>query len=171
MISPDYCVMMARYNAWQNNQMKAALETLDHEALIADRGAFFGSILNTANHVIWGDMIWMARFENTARPQGGIADSTSLTPTVAAWGAERFRMDARILRWAEALHTVDLIGDQTWYSQSAEAEVSKPIAQCITHFFNHQTHHRGQIHGMVTAAGGRGWTSDLFMLPQDGPWL
>lgn len=171
MISPDYCVMMARYNAWQNKQMKVALEQLDHETVTADRGAFFGSILNTVNHLIWGDRIWMARFENTTRPEGGIADSTGLTPTIAAWSAERFVMDARILKWAERLHTVDLIGDQVWYSQSADAEVSRPIAQCITHFFNHQTHHRGQIHGMVTAAGGQGWTSDLFMMPQEGPWL
>ncbi|MGH1353939.1 MAG: DinB family protein [Thalassovita sp.] len=171
MISPDYCVMMARYNAWQNGQMKTALVALDHAALIAERGAFFGSILKTANHLIWGDMIWMARFDNTARPEGGIAESTGLTPTCAAWAVARFDMDARILRWAENLQTVDLIGDQVWYSQSAKAEVSKPTAQCVTHFFNHQTHHRGQIHGMVTAAGGQGWTSDLFMLPEQGPWL
>lgn len=171
MISPDYCLTMARYNAWQNKQMKASLETLDHEVLTEDRGAFFGSILNTANHLIWGDMLWMARFEKGPRPDVTIAESVGLTPTLAVWGTERFRLDGRILRWAERLHTVDLVGRETWYSQSMGAEVSKPIGQCIMHMFNHQTHHRGQIHGMVTAAGGQGWVTDLFMMPEQGPWL
>lgn len=171
MISPDYCLTMARYNAWQNKQMKTALEALDHKALTQDRGAFFGSILNTANHLIWGDQLWMARFENSKGPDCGIADSVSMTPTVATWGTERFRLDGRILRWAEKLRTLDLVGNYSWQSLSLGTLISKPVAQCVVHFFNHQTHHRGQIHGMVTAAGGQGWVTDLFLMPEQGPWL
>lgn len=171
MISPDYCVMMARYNAWQNNQMKAALEALSHEDLTKDRGAFFGSIQKTANHILWADMVWMSRFEGTDRPDGGFAESTQMTPTLAAWSVERFRMDGRILKWAENLRSVDLVGNYVWYAQLLKADMSKPIAQCVTHFFNHQTHHRGQIHAMVTDAGGQDWVSDLFLMPEQGPWL
>jgi uncharacterized damage-inducible protein DinB len=171
MISPDYCVMMARYNAWQNKQMKAALEALDHEQLTQNHGAFFGSILNTANHILWADMVWMSRFSDVLRPEGGFDESTKLTPTIAAWGAERFRMDAKILHWAENLRAIDLVGDLQWYGKLLNADMCKPIAQCVAHFFNHQTHHRGQIHGMVTNAGGQGWTSDLFLMPEQGPWL
>ena len=165
MISPEYCVMMARYNAWQNKEMHAAMQTLDAAALTQDRGAFFGSILGTANHLVWGDMMWMSRFDGGAKPQGSAKDSPTLAPTLAAWGAERFRLDGRILIWAERLSALDLRGNLTWYSGSVQADVSKPMALCVTHMFNHQTHHRGQIHAMLTAAGVRTADTDLFLMP------
>lgn len=170
-MTPDYCRMMARYNAWQNKQMKAALEALDHETLTQDRGAFFGSILKTANHILWGDLIWMAKFDGGEPPSVGIPGSVDLNPTLAAWSADRFRADARILNWARRVQTVELLGEMRWYSGAMGTNVAVPTPQCVTHFFNHQTHHRGQIHAMVTAAGGTGWNTDLVFMPKDGPWL
>jgi uncharacterized damage-inducible protein DinB len=80
-------------------------------------------------------------------------------------------MDARILRWAEGLNAVDLKGDLRWYSGALGCDMVKSIDLCITHFFNHQTHHRGQIHAMLTAAGATAPVTDLFIMPEDGPWL
>ncbi|WP_425070540.1 DinB family protein [Sagittula sp. S175] len=170
-LTPDVVLMMARYNAWQNKQLQASFATLYREALTQDRGAFFGSILATANHLLWGDSIWMARFTGKGRPPGGFDESTRLTDSAEAWAVERFRLDGEILLWAEKLRAVDLTGPLSWYSGSIGAEVSKPRAQCVLHFFNHQTHHRGQIHGMLTAAGAKGPVSDLIFMPDEGPWL
>ncbi|MDQ2088999.1 DinB family protein [Marimonas arenosa] len=171
MISPEYVLTMARYNAWQNRQMKVAVEPLPSAALTEDRGAFFGSILGTLNHLLWGDATWMARFDGGEKPAGGIPESTDLMPSLSEWAVARFRIDARILHWAESLRAVDLAGDLRWYSGAVGAEVARPMALCITHMFNHQTHHRGQLHAMATAAGAEGWTSDLAFMSEEGPWL
>ena len=171
LITPDYVVTFARYNAWQNKQMKAALEGLSDAALREDRGAFFGSLRATANHILWGDWIWMSRFDGGEGPPGGIPDSTDCTPSVSEWSIARFRMDARILRWAEGLHAVDLAGMLRWYSGAVGREVERPMHLLVAHMFNHQTHHRGQLHAMATAAGAKGWVSDLAFMPEEGPWL
>ncbi|MCW9044437.1 MAG: DinB family protein [Pseudopelagicola sp.] len=172
MIDRAYCQMMARYNAWQNTQITTAAETLDDAALREDRGAFFGSILGTLNHLLWGDLLWMARFDGGAKPDGEIGESVNLCPTLATWSAERFRTDGRIRLWADKVRALDLTGDLRWYSGAQGREVSKPMAQCVVHFFNHQTHHRGQVHAMLTAAGcDRVGDSDLVFMPDEASWL
>ncbi len=172
MIDRDYCRMMARYNAWQNEQVAEAAEGLPDKALREDRGAFFGSILGTLNHLLWADLLWMARFDGGARPEGGIKDSVTLCPTLATWSAERFRTDGRIRMWADKVRAIDLTGDHSWHSGALGREVSKPMAQCVVHFFNHQTHHRGQVHAMLTAAGCKGiGDTDLIFMPEAESWL
>ncbi|TCS63196.1 putative damage-inducible protein DinB [Primorskyibacter sedentarius] len=171
MISPEYVLTMARYNAWQNRQLRGALERMTDASLRLDRGAFFRSIFETVNHLLWADQIWMARLDGGTAPKGGIPESHKFQPTLAAWSAERFRTDGRILGWAEALTEEELKGDLKWYSQVQKAEQTKPKALCIVHLFNHQTHHRGQVHAMVTAAKETAPTSDLPFMPANGPWL
>lgn len=168
MIDAGYVRQMARYNAWQNRQLTTALDGQADDVLRADRGAFFGSIFWTLNHILWGDTIWMSRFTSAVeKPAGGIPDSTGLTPTYPVWSAERFRMDGRIRVWADGLDSIDLTGQLTWYSGALGRDVTKPMALCVAHMFNHQTHHRGQIHAMVTAAGLDAPVSDLFAMPED----
>lgn len=164
LITTDWVKMMARYNAWQNRAMGRAMEQLSSEALTEDRGAFFGSILATANHLIWGDQSWMSRFDGGAGPGCSAQEGLILTPTCAAWSAARFQTDGRITRWATRLHAVDLVGNLKWYSGAAGREISKPMGELVTHFFNHQTHHRGQIHAMLTAAGAKTDDTDLFLM-------
>ena len=162
-ITPDYARMMARYSAWQNDWQIAAMEGLDAVALTADRGAFFGSILGTANHLLWGDEIWLSRFAGTPPPDGGILHSEALTRDVGDWAARRRATDAGIRRWAEGLQSCE--GDLTWHSGVLERDVTRPLDVLIAHFFNHQTHHRGQIHAMLTAADVRTATTDLAFMP------
>lgn len=171
MITPEYCLTMARYNAWQNRQTRAAMGRLTGAALCQERGAFFGSILGTANHLLWGDLIWMARFDGGEAPEMSIPESADLHASVTTWATERFRTDGRILYWAERVEPHILTGELTWYSGAQGREVSQPMATCITHFFNHQTHHRGQIHAMLTAAGEQTGDTDLVFMPEEGPWL
>lgn len=169
MIGPAYPRQMARYNAWQNRQIHAALDGASLDDLRADHGAFFGSILGTLSHILWADRIWMSRFapDLVGAPEGGIEGSPELCPTLAVWSAERFVTDAAIARWADKLHALDLTGDLTWHSGALGREVSKPKALCVVHMFNHQTHHRGQLHAMMTRAGFHAPVSDLFAMPED----
>ncbi len=167
MIDREYCVMMARYNAWQNKQLLSYLEPLNLGELTKDRGAFFGSILATLNHILWGDQLWMSRFDGGPGPGASIPESVEMHPTLVAWSADRLRTDGRITLWAETLDTVDLQGDLHWYSGAAGRDMVKPMGQVVVHFFNHQTHHRGQVHAMLTATGSQAPVSDLAFLPED----
>ena len=168
MIDPGYCRVMVRYNSWQNSQLAECLADLPAEELTRERGAFFGSILATLNHLLWADLMWMSRFDGWDKPATGIAGSTTLCPTLATWSAERYRTDRRLTFWAERLRAVDLAGDLTWFSGATGAEMARPMALCVTHMFNHQTHHRGQIHAMITGSGAKAPVSDLAFMPDEG---
>lgn len=168
MISREYCITMARYNAWQNNGIKAIVDKMDEAELRRDRGAHFGSILGTLNHILWADRTWMSRLTGSAKPPGDIRTSVDLAPTPAVWGAERFVTDGAIRLWAGKLRAIDLTGPMTWHSGVLGREVSMPIGTCIVHMFNHQTHHRGQVHAMLTAAGQTPGDTDLFLMPDAG---
>ena len=167
MIDPRYVQTMARYNSWQNEQLVPVLEAMTLDELTANRGAFFGSILATANHVLWGDMMWMSRFDPSVERPPGPPGGLELHPTAAAWAVDRFRMDGKIRFWADGLRTLDLKGDLSWYSGLLGAEYSAPLAHTVVHFFNHQTHHRGQIHAMLTAAGQTAPVTDLVLMPKE----
>lgn len=167
MITPEYCQQMARYNAWQNNGLREMIPAMDRAELDKDRGAFFGSIRATLNHLLWGDTLWMSRFDGGTGPAVPPEDHKEMTPTSAAWAAERFRMDARITLWAQSLHAVDLAGDLDWYSGMAQRHMAKPMAICVIQLFNHQTHHRGQVHAMLTAAGQKPNDTDIPFMPED----
>jgi len=171
MIDRDYCRVMARYNDWQNRQIKTALEGLSTKDLMQDRGAFFGSIMGTLNHLLWADRIWMGRFAGHEAPGCGIAESSALTATVEEWALERFRTDSAIRLWADGLRTLDLTGPMSWMSVATGQEQEAPVALCILHMFNHQTHHRGQVHAMLTAAGAVGPVSDIAFMPREGMGL
>lgn len=158
---------MARYNAWQNNGLRRMVPAMDHDEVYQDRGAFFGSIMRTLNHLLWGDTIWISRFDGGPSTDVPPNESFDMAPTPAVWAADRFRLDARITLWADSVQAVDLVGDLTWYSGGAGREMSKPMALCVMQLFNHQTHHRGQIHAMLTAAGQNPQDTDLPFMPED----
>lgn len=163
----DYARLMARYGAWQNQSLIAAADTLDGSARDRDGGAHFGSIRATFNHLLWGDRIWMNRFAGTPAPvQPGIPQSIDETPDWTAFKAARAKMDAAILDWTGGLDDAALSGDLSWFSGAAQRQVTRPLARLLVHMFNHQTHHRGQVHAMLTAAGARPGDTDLFLLPE-----
>lgn len=167
MIDSEFVRRMARYNAWQNRSLFGAAATLDETARRTDRGAFFGSIHGTLSHVLWGDTMWMSRFDGWEKPTVGIPDSAAWVETWERLSAARADADARILDWAGRIDDPDLDGDLSWYSGSLGQSMIRPFGLCVVHFFNHQTHHRGQVHAMLTAAGTRPEDTDLFVMPDD----
>ena len=108
MITVEYCRMMARYNAWQNRGLMDVLKSLKPAELTRDRKAFFGSILGTANHLLWGDRLWMSRFDGGFAPKERLAESPQLHDTLQLYLDDRIRTDARISRWAAGLSQVGL---------------------------------------------------------------
>jgi uncharacterized damage-inducible protein DinB len=160
-ISPDYVRLMARYNRWQNESLYGEAERLSDEARRLERGAFFGSIHGTLSHLLWGDGMWLHRFAGTPKLEGGIKDSPGHFADWNDLAAKRKVMDEVIISWAEALGHDWLAGDLTWFSGGQGRNVTKAKWLLVTHFFNHQTHHRGQVHAMLTAAGGRPDDTDL----------
>ena len=164
-IRADYCRLMARYGAWQNRSQMGAAGRLDDADRFMDRGAFFRSIQGTFSHFLWSDAIWMSRLAGTPPPDVGLEESPDYLSDWSDFSAERARLDAVIRDWAEALRDMDLAGDLTFHSASAQRSLTRPWSVCVAHFFNHQTHHRGQIHAMLTAAGVAPGATDIILMP------
>lgn len=167
MISRGYCEMLARYNHWQNRQLEPLLETLPAEELTVDRQAFFGSILETISHLCWGDHLWLSRFDGGSAPDVPPAEHRFYVRTLPEWKAMRAELDQRISDWAGGITDDVLAGELTWYSGMNQCDMSTPMGQAVVHFFNHQTHHRGQVHAMLTAAGSAAPVSDMAFMPED----
>ena len=168
MIGPEHARAMARYNTWQNRSLYAAAEAIGEAERRRDRGAFFGSIHATLSHLMWADHMWMSRFDRWEKPGVGIPESGRWIDDWTELKSRRRIADARIVRWAEHLAQADLAGDLAWWSGAANREMGKPRWLLVTHFFNHQTHHRGQVHAMLTAAGAQPEDTDLFLMPDAG---
>lgn len=169
MITPAYVRMMARYNAEMNRRVYAAAHRLDDAALRQDRGAFFGSILATLNHLLWGDGTWMHRFDGWPKPEGGIGASLSRYADLPTLATARAQADAALLDWSGRVTQDWLNGELTWFSNATQSERTAPLAMLVAHLFNHQTHHRGQVHAMLTAAGQATGDTDLFVVISDAP--
>jgi uncharacterized damage-inducible protein DinB len=154
MITTDYVRTMAGYNRWQNENIYGAAGILTDAQRKEQRGAFFGSIHATLNHLLWGDQIWMSRFAGTPKPKAAsIPDSVAMYESWDELGRERQAFDGVIGGWADKLDPAWLAGDLTWFSGAAGREVTKPTWILVAHLFNHQAHHRGQVHCMLTQAG------------------
>jgi uncharacterized damage-inducible protein DinB len=165
MIDPAYVRRMARYNRWQNENLYGCADGLSEAERRRERGAFFGSVHKTLNHLLWADRIWMSRFaSDVAKPEGGIKGSIAQHDDWDALKRERAAFDGTMIAWAERLDAAWLAGDLTYVSSSA-GEITRPKWLLVTHMFNHQTHHRGQVHCMLTQAGGKPGDTDLPFLP------
>jgi uncharacterized damage-inducible protein DinB len=165
-IGPGYARTMAGYNSEMNRRVYGAAGRLTEVERRAERGAFWDSIHGTLAHLLWADRVWMARFGVGAPPEGGLRESAGYGGPFAAMAAERVAEDARIEAWAAGLQAADLKGDLAWWSGAVGREMVKPRALLVMQIFNHQTHHRGQVHAMLTAAGEAVGDTDLpFVLP------
>jgi len=106
----------------------------------------------------------MSRFDDWERPSTPIKQSDHFIEDWNELCAARVKRDADISRWAAKVDEAWLNADLTWYSGAAGREISAPKRLLVTHFFNHQTHHRGQAHALITAAGEKTDDTDLFLV-------
>src|SRR5690606_31372984 len=153
----------ARYNSWMNDKLYATAARLDDAARKADRGAFFGSIHGTLNHLLVGDRVWMARF--TGMPSGVSRLDEELYGNFDELAAERQRLDAVIVDWASGLSADDLGREFEYTSLTGSVRRRSPMWLVVAHMFNHQTHHRGQLSTLLYQAGHDVGVTDLPYLP------
>lgn len=151
MIDRGYCVLMARYNQWMNRKVYDASARLGDEQYRKDVGAFFGSIHNTLNHLLYADTIWTRRF--AGRPLDGLRPRMEFHPGLQALRAMRDILDHEIIDWAAKLEDRWLAADFTFTSVDGSFTRTQPAWQLVVHMFNHQTHHRGQITTMLSQFG------------------
>ena len=165
MITPAYCVTLAQYNQWQNNSLREHVDAMNEADLRADRGLFFGSILATLDHIMWADLLWLNRLDDRfAVPTFPDKDAVI---SVSDWSNDRQALDSQIVEWAKSLTDADMVGDVVWESKIYGKTFTNDRGLAITHMFNHQTHHRGQVHAMLTKEGLKAPVSDLFAMPED----
>ena len=163
MITPAYCQLLARYGRWMNERLYASVREMSDDERKRDRGAFFGSIQRTLNHLVWADSIWLSRFTggSYAEPAWG----ADLFDDFSMLAAARDQADTAILDWAGGV-------DQAWldatleYRASSDARLRRlPAWIAATHVFNHATHHRGQLTTLLKQAGLDPGVTDLPALP------
>lgn len=166
MISPDYCQLLARYNQWQNQSLYREAERLTDAQRREDRGVFFKSIHRTLCHILCADHIWMHRFDGWDMPT---ARGDKTPDWVEGWDdlkEQRITSDSRLIAWADGLTKDALDGDLIWQSGIMGSDVSAPKWSLVAHMFNHQTHHRGQVHGILTGYGMSPDETDLGFMPK-----
>ena len=164
MITPSYVRTMAAYNAEMNRRLYGPTSRLSDAQRKEERGAFWGSLHKTLTHILWGDHAWMSRFDGWEKPESGLKQSAAWIDDFATLQKARFAADARIEDWAKGVDQPWLDHDLTWVSSAAQREVQAPRSLLVAHFFNHQTHHRGQAHALITALGERIADTDLFLV-------
>ena len=165
MITSDYLRSMARYNRWQNESLYEAAAGLSDEARRENRGAFFGSIHATLSHLYWADRIWLSRFDLCEPPGVPNRESGRFVGDFEELRSKREELDAVLIAFCDAYETGPVKGALEWYSGAIKANAKAPLGVVFTHLFNHQTHHRGQVHAMLTAAGAKPKDTCLFIMP------
>ncbi len=166
MVSPAFVRTMAAYSAEMNASLFAAASRLSDAERRRERGAFWGSLHGTFNHALWGDQIWMSRFDGWKKPAIPLKQSAELIVDFPTLNAERVEADAKIIAWAQRVDEAWLSADLTWFSGSVGREATLPRGLLMVHFFNHQTHHRGQAHALITGSGEKTSDTDLFLIPK-----
>ena len=153
--------MLAGYNAWANERVYDAAEKLSDSDYRADRGAFFKSVHGTLNHLLVADRIWMRRFT-------GEGDAPNRLDAILFERFDELRSarraeDERIRHYVEGLSQEALARRIRYGNISNTAQFEQPLAPVLLHFFNHQTHHRGQVHALLTGLAGDAPSLDLVL--------
>ena len=153
--------MLATYNRRANRRLYDAAARIADRDYRADRGAFFGSLHGTLNHLLVGDLIWMQRFIGEGEVPRAL--DAILHDDLAGLREAREALDQRIIRYADSLTEAALGGSIRYRSIRSPAELEQELAPLLIHFFNHQTHHRGQAHTLLTEIMGEAPSLDLLI--------
>lgn len=156
---------MAHYNRWMNQRIYNCCTTLSDDQRKRDMGAFFRSIHGTLNHLLLADRVWMGRF--TGKHFQVESLNQELYADFSALQIEREKEDRRIIDWVASLSFQDLEGELVYTSIVNPEPRRYPLGFALAHFFNHQTHHRGQVTTLLSQLGIDVGVTDLLWLPHD----
>lgn len=158
--------MMASYNAWANVRVYDAVAELQDEDYRRDMGTFFGSLHATLNHIFVADIIWMSRFRGLSNPPWTLDHIAH--NFLSELRARRVSLDRDILGFVFCRDTEELTGEFTYRPVTSPEPVTQTLSSALAHFFNHQTHHRGQCHAMLTRLGVDAPELDLIYYQRQG---
>jgi uncharacterized damage-inducible protein DinB len=164
---------MAKYNEWMNTRLYRAATSLPGKELVANRRAFFGSVLGTLNHLAVGDTIWLKRFATHPANYAALELVRNLpTPAsldqllysdVQKLSDYRRSLDQVITEWTRSIADRDL-DHVLYYANTKGVAADKNFFSLVMHFFNHQTHHRGQLTTLLSQAGVDVGVTDLLAI-------
>ena len=149
-MSKAHFAMLARYNKWANDRLYRMACALPEEAYRKNVGAYFGSLHGTLNHLLTADRIWMRRLTGS----GDHLDKLNATvcDELQSLRTAREKEDERIVSFVESLDEAQL--ESQWdYRTLNGTPQRQPVGEILAHLFNHQTHHRGQAHMILTVLG------------------
>ena len=165
--------LLAEYNRWMNTSLFSALSGLEPREVAKDRGAFFGSILGTLNHILVGDIIWLKRFTGHPANFKALRDlderalpaslSEIIHADIVLLKAARETMDSVIIHFIEEAQEEDFTYNLA-YTNTKGKTYKKQFGHLVQHLFNHQTHHRGQASTLLNQQGIDIGSTDLLML-------
>jgi uncharacterized damage-inducible protein DinB len=153
--------MFGRYNAWANSRLYDATARLSAEQYRADRGAFFKSVHGTLNHLLVTDRIWMQRFTGEGDAPNRL--DAILFESFDDLRAARVAEDRRIVDFVDRLDDGRIAGTIKYRRVSSPEEFEQQLAPALAHWFNHQTHHRGHVHALLTGLVGEAPELDLLI--------
>ncbi len=159
MLSPQLR-MLGRFNRWANRKVYAAVAGLTDAEYRADCGAFFRSAHRTLNHILVGDRLWLRRLTGSGDQPNSL--DAVLYDDFAALGAARAREDERIVDYVDGLDEAALDRPCAFTNMAGEA-FTFTLGPLVINMFNHATHHRGQVHGILTGLGKESLALDLFI--------
>jgi len=171
-----YLVRMARYNQWVNRLLYDKVQLLPATRIAKDRGAFFGSILGTLNHILVADMFWLRRFSSSKACKDVLAPMRDMTmPSglrdvlfndLQTLRAKREEMDGLILDFSETWDD-EMLASSIRYRNMAGEKHEQLLGALLQHLFNHQTHHRGQVTTLLFQVGADPEATDLLVMAME----
>lgn len=158
----EHLFLMAEYNVWMNTKIYETASKLSVEELSENRGAFFGSIMGTLNHIAVADTIWLKRFApllQTHEELNFIRElnlprslDEMLFSNIEELYERRKVLDRTLSESAKSV-TVSELAQVLSYTNSKGIPASKNLFSLFMHVFNHQTHHRGQVTTLLSQSG------------------
>lgn len=146
----SHFVMMAEYNAWANTRLYEIAKRLPDERYRQDVGVYFKSLHGTLNHILTADLIWMRRLTGSGDHPNKL--SAIVFDDLMSLSSARQREDRRIIDFVETLSDPRL--EETLDYRMLDGTPKKQRRrEILAHLFNHQTHHRGQAHAVLTLLG------------------
>lgn len=146
----SHFLMMAEYNAWANARLYGMARQLPDEQYRKDVSAFFRSLHGTLNHIMTADLIWMRRLTGSGDHPGKL--NAIVFDDLLSLSAARIREDQRIKDFVADLPDSRL-EEVLEYRTLNGTPAKQPRREVLAHLFNHQTHHRGQAHTILTLLG------------------
>lgn len=169
--------LMANYNSRMNDQILSIIESLELIDLTENKGAYFQSIIGTLNHILVGDIIWLSRFNLHSECYISLKDVTKLPKPQGlsdilyldfkSYKRARKIVDFAVINWLNKDVDVSDFNRNLEYSNTAGIKSSRNFGELLSHLFNHQTHHRGQLSTLLNQMGHDiGATDFLFDIPE-----